>query len=398
MTSRSLVTSCGMPRRSGIARIGDAAKAGPMSRAALSAMSTSATDRKGRKSFTPLAYPSRAPGRPRTFMSTRTLVSTASNSSARLPVRCHPLLVLQSVGRPSAASCSMRKIFWATITTGRAQSPRLARCCGQSGDWKLCSWIPSPPWSATSTSCSPRASPGTLLCGCNSCWSGAGFSNTGGTRHACFRSRIIPSLNTSGARRAGGCAPTSRESVRWRGPCWRGWSRVPGLNRRAIVEKLIRAGTVIPLQIDGVRGSYYMLAEDEARLRRHDRRASQAQQNTGASIRFLAPLDNLLWRRERIADFFDFDYTWEVYVPPARRTYGYYTMPILAGDQFVGRFDPRLDRESGRLVINLLHLERGVRATAQLRTALEVALHAFARFHGATDLRIVRSRPARLLS
>jgi len=177
-----------------------------------------------------------------------------------------------------------------------------------------------------------------------------------------------------------------------------GWRRVPGLNRRAIVKRLIRAGTVIPLQIDGVRGSYYMLAEDEARLRRHDRRASQAQQNTGASIRFLAPLDNLLWRRERIADFFDFDYTWEVYVPPARRTYGYYTMPILAGDQFVGRFDPRLDRESGRLVINLLHLERGVRATAQLRTALEVALHAFARFHGATDLRIVRSRPARLLS
>jgi len=177
-----------------------------------------------------------------------------------------------------------------------------------------------------------------------------------------------------------------------------GWRRVPGLNRRAIVEKLIRAGTVIPLQIDGVRGSYYMLAEDEGRLRRHDRRASQAQQNTDASIRFLAPLDNLLWRRERIADFFDFDYTWEVYVPPARRTYGYYTMPILAGDRFIGRFDPRLDRESGRLVINLLHLERGVRATAQLRTALEVALHAFARFHGATDLRIVRSRPARLLS
>jgi len=177
-----------------------------------------------------------------------------------------------------------------------------------------------------------------------------------------------------------------------------GWRRVPGLNRRAIVEKLIRAGTVIPLQIDGVRGSYYMLAEDEGRLRRHERRASQTQQITDAPIRFLAPLDNLLWRRERVRDFFDFHYTWEVYVPPAKRAFGYYTMPILAGDRLIGRFDPRLDRERGHLLINLLHLERGVQATARLRTALEVALHAFARFHGASDLRIVRSRPARLLS
>src|SRR5437870_2442220 len=177
-----------------------------------------------------------------------------------------------------------------------------------------------------------------------------------------------------------------------------GWRRTPGVQRRPIVEKLIRAGTVVPLRIDGVRRLYFLLAEDEGRLRRHERDASRTRQITDAPVRFLAPLDNLLWRRERVRDFFDFDYIWEVYVPPAKRAYGYYTMPILAGDRFVGRFDPRLDRERGRLVINLLHLERGVRATAQLRTALEDALQAFARFHGASDLRIVRSRPARLLS
>lgn len=175
-----------------------------------------------------------------------------------------------------------------------------------------------------------------------------------------------------------------------------GWRRIP-VQRRAIVERLIRAGTVIPLQIDGVRGSYYMLAEDEGRLRRHDRRASQAQQITNAPIRFLAPLDNLLWRRERVRDFFDFDYIWEVYVPPARRTYGYYTMPILAGDRFVGRFDPRLDRERGRLIVNLLHLERDVTVTTRLRAALQDALQAFAHFHGASDLSVARSRPTRLL-
>src|SRR5207249_8428054 len=93
-----------------------------------------------------------------------------------------------------------------------------------------------------------------------------------------------------------------------------GWRRVPGLNRRAIVERLIRAGTVIPLRIDGVRGSYYMLAEDEGRLRRHERRASEMQQITDAPIQFLAPVDNLLWRRARVRGLCDFDYNWAVYV------------------------------------------------------------------------------------
>src|SRR2546426_3582103 len=177
-----------------------------------------------------------------------------------------------------------------------------------------------------------------------------------------------------------------------------GWRRTPGVQRRPIVEKLIRAGTVVPLRIDGVRRLYFLLAEDEGRLRRHERDASRTRQITDAPVRFLAPLDNLLWRRERVRDFFDFAYTLQVYVPPAKRAYGYYTMPILTGDRFIGRFDPRLDRERGRLIINLLHLERGVQATARLRTALEVALHAFARFHRASELRIVRSRPVRLLS
>ena len=177
-----------------------------------------------------------------------------------------------------------------------------------------------------------------------------------------------------------------------------GWRRTPGVQRRPIVEKLIRAGTVVPLRIDGMKRPYFLLAEDEGRLRRHERHALQTRQIMDAPVRFLAPLDNLLWRRERVRDFFDFDYTWEVYVPPARRVYGYYTMPILAGDRFVGRFDPRLDRESSCLVINLLHLERGVRVTTQLRKALDAALQAFARFHGASDLRVVRSRPTRLLS
>src|SRR5438128_4915548 len=102
-----------------------------------------------------------------------------------------------------------------------------------------------------------------------------------------------------------------------------GWRRVPGLNRRAIVERLIRAGTVIPRRIEGVRGRYHSVADDLGRLRRHDRGASQAQQNTGACIRLRAPRCNPLSRRERTADFSALDCARAVAVPRARRTYGY---------------------------------------------------------------------------
>jgi len=175
-----------------------------------------------------------------------------------------------------------------------------------------------------------------------------------------------------------------------------GWRRIPAKQRRAIVTRLIHAGIVVPLQIDGTRRPYFLLAEDVDRLRRHSDVAGEEAHADGP-VRFLPPLDNLLWRRERLADVFGFAYRWEVYVPAAQREYGYYTMPILAGDRLIGRMNPLLDRDAGRLLINLLHLEDGVRPTPRLRAALRDALEGFARLHGASKLTIGRSRPAHLL-
>lgn len=56
---------------------------------------------------------------------------------------------------------------------------------------------------------------------------------------------------------------------------------------------------------------------------------------------FLAPLDNLLWDREMIKDIFGFEYKWEVYTPKHQRKYGHYVLPILYGDKFIGRIEPR---------------------------------------------------------
>jgi hypothetical protein len=176
---------------------------------------------------------------------------------------------------------------------------------------------------------------------------------------------------------------------------WRfGWRKMPFAERREVIARGIDAGTVLPLQIPAVRRQYYVQAEDLDRLNRHDaeaRRAGRAAPD--GPIRFLPPLDNLLWRRERLADLFGFNYKWEIYDPPAKRRYGYYVMPILAGDRFIGRMDPRFDRERGRLVVRGLWLEPGVKATRRLSHNLRDALETFRRFHGASDVTVQRTVP-----
>lgn len=173
-----------------------------------------------------------------------------------------------------------------------------------------------------------------------------------------------------------------------------GWRRIPAPERRALVERGVQDGLIVPLEIEGVRRRYFALAADAGRLRRHERTAEAF---SGKHVRFLAPLDNLLWRRERLADLFDFAYTWEIYTPAHKRRFGYYTMPVLAGDRLIGRMDPRLDRAQKRLVVQNLHLEPAVRPTASLRRALRTALESFAAFHGADRVTVQRTVPRGIL-
>ena len=176
-----------------------------------------------------------------------------------------------------------------------------------------------------------------------------------------------------------------------------GWRAMTATARRAVLQRRVRKGAIVPLTIDGIGRQYFVRAEDVPTLRRHERAAAvETASGDEAPMHFLAPLDNLMWRRSRIVDLFRFEYTWEVYLPPPKRRYGHYAMPMLFGDRLVGRLDPQLDRERRRLVIRLLHLEPRVPVTAQLRTALRAALESFARFHGAADIQIDRTIPAGL--
>ena len=81
-----------------------------------------------------------------------------------------------------------------------------------------------------------------------------------------------------------------------------------------------------------------------------------------ATPRLLAPLDPLIIDRKVTSALWDFDYTWEVYTPAAKRKRGYYALPLLAGDRLVGHADLKADRPAGKLRVISRRCARGHRS------------------------------------
>ena len=123
------------------------------------------------------------------------------------------------------------------------------------------------------------------------------------------------------------------------GPGWLGhYLSDPDLRKR-ILKKLEGKKTIVPIEVPEIKETFYIRRKDLPLL--HEKN-----QYDGAA-RFLAPLDNMLWDRLLVKKVFDFEYTWEVYVPQAKRKYGYYVLPVLYRNSLIGRFEP-VKHEKGR--------------------------------------------------
>ena len=114
----------------------------------------------------------------------------------------------------------------------------------------------------------------------------------------------------------------------------------------------------------------------------------QAAPTPANSVAFLPPFDPLVWDRRLLGSLFGFDYVWELFHPPAKRRWGWYVLPMVFRDRFVGRIEPRIDRDGAHVEVLDLWWEDGFspRRTEGCVDAMRDALRAYLNFAGARRL------------
>jgi uncharacterized protein len=150
--------------------------------------------------------------------------------------------------------------------------------------------------------------------------------------------------------------------------------------RNELFKELIELGALVLVDVEGVRGKRLVLAEELALL--------EAPPEPTPSVAFIAPFDSLLWDTALLSSLFDYDYVWEGFFPAAKRRWGYYVLPIVFGDRFVGRIEPRIDRDRARVEVLNVWWEDGFapRRAGGFVEAMRDALRAYLRFAGADRL------------
>ena len=148
--------------------------------------------------------------------------------------------------------------------------------------------------------------------------------------------------------------------------------RMAPRDARQRVLELANAGELREVRVEGWRDSAYLHPG-----------ARQPRAITASAL--LSPFDPVVWFRPRAERLFDFDYRIEIYVPKAKRKYGYYVLPFLLGDRLVGRVDLKADRGARRLRVLATHVEAGV-SSDEVAVALASELRMMARWLALDDV------------
>lgn len=156
--------------------------------------------------------------------------------------------------------------------------------------------------------------------------------------------------------------------------------RLPKTGNLERLEALAEAGSLRRVQIEGLPGPAYL-----------DPAAPSPQPMNFTTV--LSPFDPIVWDRKRLKELHNFDYTIEVYTPAHKRSFGYFTLPILHNGRIVGRLDPKAHRGEGIFEVKAIALEPGVEATDELAAGLLDCLQRLAAWHGTPELVIGRVAP-----
>ena len=156
---------------------------------------------------------------------------------------------------------------------------------------------------------------------------------------------------------------------------------------KTILQQKIEEGKLIEYAVEGMPLIYITQNVLDTKISR-----------PAANVRILSPFDNAIIHRERLQQLFEFDYRLECYLPKEKRKFGYFCLPILYNDSFVGRIDCKVHRKSGELEVVCLHLESKEIDLDRFIANFATMVERFAKFNGCRSIRISCVSPKKLTS
>lgn len=171
------------------------------------------------------------------------------------------------------------------------------------------------------------------------------------------------------------------------------WLNIWGMKaeeRKAAFQALLEENALLTVQVSGIKESLFCHAEDCELLTE-----ACSEKRFTKRCELLAPLDPLLWDRRLIEALFGFSYKWEIYTPAEQRKYGYYTLPILYGERFVGRAEIVCERKERVLIVKNVWPE--IKISASFADAFRSCVARFAKFNACENIRWEKTAERALL-
>lgn len=149
------------------------------------------------------------------------------------------------------------------------------------------------------------------------------------------------------------------------------------------LKRMLMEGELIEINIEGLEKFSFITSEKQLK--------SIEKIKPKNNIHFLSPFDNAIIQRKRVQHLFDFDYMIECYLPEPKRKYGYFSLPVLHGNKFIARFDPKADRATKTFYIKVIHFEKGFKPTENFNLSFASKLKDFATFNGCKEIVIEKA-------
>ncbi len=159
---------------------------------------------------------------------------------------------------------------------------------------------------------------------------------------------------------------------------------------KTTLQRMLANSEIQTVSVDGISNQLYCTTE--ANL------AKLGEVRASKNIHLLSPFDNCVIQRKRVQQLFDFNYQLECYVPAQKRVQGYFCLPILWGDKFVGRLDPKADRKSRRFLVRNLVFEPDFNDFEKVLQPLADKIQALANFNKCDKIVVEKTQPTTIRS